>query len=78
VNDSTEPPHEPRPEDPPPEEERPGLLWRVVKSAIAPDVLEDGGHDAPLTPRGRIIFWSTIAVLVVAVGILFVVTLAQR
>jgi len=74
MNEPDEPPVEPPPEP----EERPGLLWRVVKSAIAPDVLEDGGHDAPLTPRGRIIFWTTIVLLVLAVGILFVVTLAQR
>ena len=73
-------PNEPdRSEEPqPPEEERPGLLWRVVKSAIAPDVLDDAGHDAPLTRRGRILFWGTIIVLTVAVVILFVVTLANR
>ena len=71
-------PHEPEPGDNPPEEERPPLLWRVLKSAIAPDVLEDAGHDAPLTPRGRILFWGTIVVLTVAVAILFVVTLANR
>jgi hypothetical protein len=65
------------PEERPPEE-RPGLLWRVLKSTIAPDVLDDAGHDAPLTPRGRILFWGTIAVLVVAVIILFVITLSQR
>ena len=62
----------------PPEPEKPGLLWRVVKSAIAPDVLEDGGQDAPLTPRGRIIFYSVVSVLVVAIAILFVATLAQK
>jgi len=80
VNRPNEPhePHEPEPGDPPPEEERPPLLWRVLKSAIAPDVLEDAGHDAPLTPRGRILFWGTIIVLTVAVAILFVVTLANR
>ena len=61
-----------------PDEERPGLLRRVLKSAIAPDVLDDAGHDTPLTPRGRILFWGTIIVLTVAVAILFVVTLAQR
>jgi len=78
VNQPNEP-HEPHePGDPPPEEERPPLLWRVLKSAIAPDVLEDAGHDAPLTPRGRILFWGTIVVLTVAVAILFVVTLANR
>jgi hypothetical protein len=62
----------------PPPDEHEGLLWRVLRSAIAPDVLEDGGRDAPLTPRGRILFWGTIVVLVLAVGILFVVTLAER
>ena len=61
-----------------PEPEKPGLLWRVVKSAIAPDVLEDGGKDAPLTPRGRIIFYGVVSVLVVAIAILFVETLAQK
>jgi hypothetical protein len=66
------------PEERPPDEERPGLLWRVLKSTIAPDVLDDAGHDAPLTPRGRFLFWGTIIVLTVAVAILFVVTLAQR
>ena len=70
--------NEPEPGDRPPDEERPGLLWRVLKSAIAPDVLDDAGHDAPLTPRGRILFWGTIIVLTVAVAILFVVTLANR
>ena len=70
-------PQEPEGEGPP-DEERPGLLWRVLKSAIAPDVLEDAGHDAPLTKRGRILFWGTIIVLTVAVAILFVITLAGR
>ena len=69
-----QPPEEHRP----PDEERPGLLRRVLKSAIAPDVLDDAGHDTPLTPRGRILFWGTIVVLTVAVVILFVVTLANR
>ena len=69
-----QPPEEHRP----PDDERPGLLWRVLKSTIAPDVLDDAGHDTPLTPRGRILFWGTIMVLTVAVAILFVVTLAER
>ena len=59
-------------------EGREPLFWRVIKSAIAPDVLEDGGRDAPLTPRGRLLFWGAIAVLVGAVTILFVVSLAER
>jgi hypothetical protein len=61
-----------------PPEEREPFGRRLLRSLIAPDVLEDGGRDAPLTRRGRILFWGTVAVLVVAVGILFVVTLATR
>ena len=45
----------------------PSLLWRVVKSAFAPDVLEDGGQDAPLSPRGRLLFRGVVSVLVVAI-----------
>ena len=63
--------------DPPPEE-RESLGGRLWRSVFAPDVLEDGGRDAPLTPRGRILFWGTIVVLVLAVSILFVITLAER
>ncbi len=63
--------------EPPPEEREP-LGWRVLRSLIAPDVLQDGGRDAPLTPRGRILFWGTIAALVLAVSILFVVTLTSK
>jgi len=64
--------------DGPPPEEREGLGSRLWRSVFAPDVLEDGGRDAPLTPRGRILFWGTIVVLVLAVSILFVITLAER
>ena len=53
------------------------LLWRVLRSTVAPPVLGDGGHDAPLSPRGRILFWTTVAVLVVAIAVLFVATLAR-
>jgi hypothetical protein len=53
------------------------LLWRVVRSAIAPPVLDDGGQDAPLSPRGRVLFWGTVSVLVVAIAVLFVVMLAR-
>ena len=63
-------------EEPP--EERESLGSRLLRSLLAPDVLEDGGRDAPLSPQGRILFWGTIAVLVLAVAILFVVTLASR
>jgi hypothetical protein len=51
---------------------------RLVRSIFAPDVLEDGGRDAPLTPRGRILFWGTVVVLVVGIAVLLVITLAQR
>ena len=64
--------------DGPPPEEREGLASRLWRSIFAPDVLQDGGRDAPLTPRGRILFWGTIVVLVLAVSILFVITLAER
>jgi len=53
------------------------LLWRVVRSAIAPPVLGDGGHDAPLSPRGRVLFWGTVSVLIVAIAVVFVVMLAR-
>ncbi len=61
-----------------PEPERPSLLRRVVKSAFAPDVLEDGGQDAPLSPRGRLLYRALVGVLVVAFAVLFVITLAQK
>jgi len=53
------------------------LLWRVLRSTVAPPVLGDGGHDAPLSRRGRIVFWTTVAVLGVAIAVLFVATLAR-
>jgi hypothetical protein len=79
VTDPTPPdPNDPanRPEDP--AAEKPSLLWKVVKSAIAPDVLEDGGQDAPLSARGRWLFWGVVAALVIAILILFAITLAQK
>jgi hypothetical protein len=45
---------------------------------FAPDVLEDGGTDAPLSPRGRMIFWSIVAVLVAGIAVLLVVTVVSR
>jgi hypothetical protein len=66
--------------DPQPPEggaEREPLVWRVLRSAIAPDVLGDGGHDAPLSRRGRILFWGTVSVLVVAIAVLFLVTVSR-
>ena len=54
------------------------LLSRLVRSVFAPDVLEDGGRDAPLSPRGRIIFWSIVTVLVVGIVVLLLVTASSR
>jgi hypothetical protein len=70
----TEPiePTEPEPEPPPP---KASLTWRLVRSVFAPDVLEDGGHDAPLSPRGRLLFRG---VLVIGIVVLLVVTVAQK
>jgi hypothetical protein len=68
----TEPPEE-RPAselDPTPEP----LLFRLVRSAIAPSVLKDGGHDAPLSRRGRIIFWAVVSLLVAGIAVLLVAT----
>ena len=62
----------------PPGDGREPFLSRMVRSVFAPDVLEDGGRDAPLSPRGRIIFWSVVTVLVVGIVILLLVTAAQR
>jgi hypothetical protein len=61
------------------DEDRPeGLLRRVVRSVIAPDVLEDGGRDAPMSPRGRILFYSAVAVLVIGIVVLLLVTASSR
>ena len=68
----TEPPEE-RPAselDPRPEP----LLFRLVRSAIAPPVLKDGGADAPMTRRGRIIFWAVVSLLVAGIAVLLVAT----
>jgi hypothetical protein len=71
-------PGEPRDGDPPDDAEgREPLLWRVVRSAIAPPVLGDGGQDAPLSPKGRVLFWGAVSVLVVAIAVVFVVMLAR-
>jgi hypothetical protein len=53
------------------------LLWRVIRSAIAPPVLDDGGRDAPLSRRGRILFRGTVTILVVAIAVLFLVTVSR-
>jgi hypothetical protein len=65
-------PDDDRPEQPAP------LLSRLVRSVFAPDVLEDGGKDAPLSPRGRIIFWSIVTVLVVGIVVLLLVTASSH
>ena len=53
------------------------LFFRVIRSAIAPDVLADGGHDAPLGRRGRIVFWAVVGVLVAAIAVLFLLVQAK-
>ena len=53
------------------------FLFRIIRTAIAPPVLEDGGHDAPLSPRGRLVFSVVVSVLVVAIAVLFVITLSR-
>ncbi len=63
---------EPEP-DPSPEP----FLFRILRSTIAPPVLGDAGHDAPLSRRGRILFWGTVSVLVVAVAVLFLATASR-
>jgi hypothetical protein len=70
----------PDPNDPVnrPEPEKKPLLWRVAKSAIAPDVLDDGGHDAPLSSRGRLLFYGVTSVLVIAIVVLLLITVAQK
>ena len=64
------------PEDPDDHRDEP-FLFRLVRSAIAPAVLKDGGHDAPLSARGRIIFWATVTVLTVAIAVLLVASLRR-
>jgi hypothetical protein len=68
----------PDPEKPGPEKRQASLLFRVVRSAIAPAVLEDGGSDAPLSRRGRVVFYAIVAVLVVATVVLLLVTAASE
>ena len=74
--------HDDRPEPPAsnrgPDDGPAPLLSRLVRSVFAPDVLEDGGKDAPLSPRGRMIFWSIVAVLVAGIAVLLVVTVVSR
>ena len=60
-----------------PEEHRENFLFRLVRTAIAPPVLKDGGRDAPMSRRGRIVFWATVGVLTVAIAVLLVASLAR-
>jgi hypothetical protein len=62
----------------PPDDRREGLMHRVVRSVIAPDVLEDGGRDAPMSRRGRILFSSFVTILVIAIVVLLLVTASSR
>jgi hypothetical protein len=75
-------PDDDRPEPPAPDrgpnDGPPPLLSRLVRSVFAPDVLEDGGRDAPLSPRGRIVFWSIVSILVVGIVILLLVTASRH
>lgn len=64
------PPSEPTPRDEP-------FLFRILRSTIAPPMLDDAGHDAPLSPRGRLLFWGAVAGLVVAIVVVFVLTLTR-
>lgn len=73
-----EPPEDPRERpasepDPSPEP----LLFRLVRAAIAPPVLKDGGADAPMTRRGRIIFWAVVTVLVGGIAVLLLVSASR-
>ena len=73
--------HEPPewPDDAPRAEGEPQerFVPRILRSMIAPDVLGDAGHDAPLSRRGRLLFWGTVSVLVVAIAVLFLVTASR-
>ncbi len=66
-----------RGEPPPPSVRHEPFLFQLVRTAIAPPVLDDGGHDAPLSGRGRILFWGTVGVLVAGIAVLLVLTLAK-
>jgi hypothetical protein len=50
----------------------------VVRSVIAPDVLEDGGGDAPMSRRGRLLFYATVTILVIGIIALLLVTASSR
>lgn len=76
MNGPSEPDQPDRPERPasePAPRTEPWLL-RLLRTTIAPPVLDDGGHDTPLSPRGRLVFWATVTVLVLGIAVLFVVS----
>ena len=57
-----------------PEDRPEPFVFRLVRTALAPPVLKDGGEDAPLSRRGRIIFWATVTILVIGIAVLLVVS----
>jgi hypothetical protein len=61
----------------PPEDRQEPFLFRMVRAAIAPPVLKDGGRDAPLSRRGRILFWAIVSVLVVGIAVLLVISASR-
>ena len=73
MTDGADPPGENVPKDP-----QAPLFSRLARAVFAPDVLEDGGKDAPMSPRGRLIFRSVVGLLVVGIAVLLVVTAASR
>ena len=64
-------------EPPPPGVRSEPFLFQLLRTAIAPPVLDDAGHDAPLSSRGRILFWGTVGVLVSGIAVVLVLTLAK-
>ena len=64
-------------EAPPPAARNEPFLFQLLRTAIAPPVLDDAGHDAPLSARGRILFWGTVGVLVSGIAVVLVLTLAK-
>jgi hypothetical protein len=66
---------EPTESEPPPKD---SLGWRLVRSVFAPDVLQDGGQDAPLSPRGRLLFRGIVGILVIGIVVLLVITVARK
>ena len=57
---------------------RGGTFDRPVSSHPELRYVNDGGHDAPLTPRARVVFRGVLVALFVAFAILLVVTLLAR